>query len=232
MRTFPTGATRNGDDDKLDYEGFLSPRVLERYAQYMHKHRKQADGVLRDSDNWQKGMPRAAYMKSLWRHFMDVWTQWRFCVNEKVTVRNHPAMQEALCAVLFNTMGLLHELLVGRDVGAEKSCSGGHSGVPCIRCGESPPRPETTGPEDPLRTAALALYEAGNWSLTGKPAVEQMVMWARLRDALGLSKGHFTNMQAEEKKPVRMDCPQWPKPPVLEVPERCKCCGKWNCSRP
>lgn len=63
MRHFPTGATRNLDDDKIDFEGFLSPLVIERYGQYMHRHRVQADGILRDSDNWQRGIPLSAYMK-------------------------------------------------------------------------------------------------------------------------------------------------------------------------
>jgi hypothetical protein len=39
-----TGATRNLDEDKLDYEGFLSPYVLRRFAAYMHEHRKTPDG--------------------------------------------------------------------------------------------------------------------------------------------------------------------------------------------
>ena len=106
MRVFETGATRDGDADKLDYEGFLSPRVLERYARYMHKHRQQTDGKLRDSDNWQKGIPRSAYMKSAWRHFMDVWTRWRSGYFDV------PETEEALCALLFNVMGLLHETVV------------------------------------------------------------------------------------------------------------------------
>lgn len=101
MRTFNTGATRDSDDTKLDYEGFLSPFVLERYAQYMHSHRKQADGKLRDSDNWQKGIPKDAYMKSMWRHFFSVWKGHR---TGKIP-------QEELCALLFNVMGLLHEEL-------------------------------------------------------------------------------------------------------------------------
>src|SRR5580698_7792736 len=63
FRTFETGATRNLDASKYDYEGFLSPLVMERFGQYMHKHRVQADGSLRDSDNWQKGIPLQAYMK-------------------------------------------------------------------------------------------------------------------------------------------------------------------------
>jgi len=104
MRYFETGATRNDDEDKLDYDGFLSPLVLERYAQYMHSHRLQEDGKLRDSDNWQKGIPINQYMKSMWRHFFDVWKHHRG-VNIKVS------LQTALCALLFNVMGMLHEEL-------------------------------------------------------------------------------------------------------------------------
>jgi hypothetical protein len=77
MTTFGSGATRSADDDKIDPEGFLSPLVIERFCQYMHKHRKQGDGALRASDNWQKGMGQARYVKSLWRHFLDVWRIWR-----------------------------------------------------------------------------------------------------------------------------------------------------------
>lgn len=104
MRTFDTGATRDNDDTKLDYEGFLSPIVLERFAQYMHKNRVQADGKLRASDNWQKGIPKDQYMKSAYRHFMDVW----------LNHRHHSAredMETSICALMFNIMGYLHEEL-------------------------------------------------------------------------------------------------------------------------
>ena len=104
MRTFESGATRDNDETKLDYEGFLSPLVLERYAQYMHKHRKQADGNLRASDNWQKGIPMSAYIKSMWRHFMDVWRQWR-------GLKGEDTFEESLCALIFNASGMLHEQL-------------------------------------------------------------------------------------------------------------------------
>ena len=100
LRQFSTGATRDTAEDKLDYEGFLSPVVLRAYAEYMHKNRVQSDGSLRDSDNWQKGMPLSVYMKSMWRHFMDVWTAHR--------KGNDPV--EPLCALLFNVMGYLHEV--------------------------------------------------------------------------------------------------------------------------
>ena len=54
IRKFETGATRDTDEGKLDFEGFFSPIVMERFAEYMNKHRRQSDGQLRDSDNWQK----------------------------------------------------------------------------------------------------------------------------------------------------------------------------------
>ena len=62
MREFETGATRDTNDGKLDFEGFLSPLALVRYAEYMNKNRIQADGKVRASDNWQKGIPREVYM--------------------------------------------------------------------------------------------------------------------------------------------------------------------------
>ena len=102
MRQFETGATRDTEEGKLDYEGFLSPLVLKRYAEYMHEHRIQADGNLRSSDNWQKGIPKDVYMKSAWRHFMDWW----------VSHRDEGCDQEAVCALLFNVMGYLHEELI------------------------------------------------------------------------------------------------------------------------
>jgi hypothetical protein len=102
IRTFESGATRDVDTEKFDLEGFLSYPVIMWYAEYMHKHRIQSDGQLRDSDNWQKGIPKDAYMKSMWRHFMDVWGNHR-----KYKTRDN--MKEALCALLFNVLGYLHE---------------------------------------------------------------------------------------------------------------------------
>lgn len=104
MRTFETGATRDTDAGKPDYEGFLSPLVLERYGRYMAKHRVQADGSLRESDNWQKGIPPDTYIKSAWRHFMDWWMEHRGHLSRE-------GLEDALCGVLFNAMGYLHEHL-------------------------------------------------------------------------------------------------------------------------
>lgn len=104
MRQFKTGATRDTDNGKNDYEGFLSPIVIGRYGDYMTKHRKQADGKLRSSDNWQKGMPKDVYIKSAWRHFLDWWKEHR-------GLKSRDGLEDALCAVMFNTMGYLHEVL-------------------------------------------------------------------------------------------------------------------------
>jgi len=103
-RTWDTGATRDTAEDKYDYEGFLSPLVIERFAEYMHKNRLQSDGTLRASDNWQKGMPKDVYIKSAWRHFFDWWGYHR-CIPKDIWV------EEALCGLLFNVQGYLHEHL-------------------------------------------------------------------------------------------------------------------------
>lgn len=119
MREFETGATRDSDTDKLDFEGFLSPSVLLKYAEYMNKHRKQSDGKMRASDNWQKGIPFDTYMKSGWRHFMDWWTLHRIGLKLlKETPEGQKLYEaeltEAICGVIFNAMGYLHEM--GGDV--------------------------------------------------------------------------------------------------------------------
>lgn len=104
MQTFDTGATRSADTDKIDYEGFLSPLVLERFGQYMLKHQYQADGSLRSSDNWQKGIPLKNYMKSMWRHFMSVWKSHRGSPSVD-------GLEDDLCGLLFNVQGYMHEVL-------------------------------------------------------------------------------------------------------------------------
>jgi len=114
-RSFESGATGDADAGKLDYEGFYSPLVMLRYAQFMHKHRLQSDGKQRDSDNWQKGIPRAQYVKSLLRHVHAVWFRHRKCATEDTE-----PLDEALCAVIFNASGLLLEVLLERDIPDER----------------------------------------------------------------------------------------------------------------
>ncbi|SRR6266550_611905 len=109
MRTFETGATRNTDEGKYDFEGFFSPLVLERRAAYMHKHRLQADGNLRASDNWQFGIPLTAYMKSAYRHFHEWWKAHRGTAT--APHRTAEDLEESICSLMFNCEGYLHELL-------------------------------------------------------------------------------------------------------------------------
>jgi hypothetical protein len=107
-RQFETGAYRDTEEGKHDYEGFLSPLVIERFGQYMTKHRRQSDGRLRASDNWQKGIPLDAYIKSGWRHMLDWWQGHRELYHDGTR------LEDALCALMFNVMGYLHELLKSR----------------------------------------------------------------------------------------------------------------------
>ena len=104
IRKFDTGATRSSNEGKYDYEGFDNPLVVERYAQYMNKHRVQEDGKLRDSDNWQKGMPLNSYMKSLKRHVHDMWKQHR-------GYKGQDTIEDSICAAMFNLKGYLFGLL-------------------------------------------------------------------------------------------------------------------------
>lgn len=107
IRTFKTGATRDIEDQKLDYEGFLSPMVLKAYAEYMNKHRNQSDGKLRDSDNWQHLFGENHYdvcMKSLTRHFFDLWLFHRGS-------KGRETKEDALAGIMFNTMAFWFKLL-------------------------------------------------------------------------------------------------------------------------
>lgn len=110
IRKFESGATRDTDAGKLDYEGFLSPIVLNAYAEYLHKHRIQRDGNIRDSDNWQKLFGDTHYdvcMKSAWRHFMDVWMYHR-------GYKPRETIDDALGGLIFNMMAYWFALLKER----------------------------------------------------------------------------------------------------------------------
>ena len=107
IRRFDTGATRDADTGKHDYEGFNSPLVEKRFAAYMTAHRVQSDGSLRASDNWQKGIPLDAYMKSLLRHVHDLWLHHDGYASEAVD----PDIETILAAIRFNVNGYLFEVL-------------------------------------------------------------------------------------------------------------------------
>ena len=109
MASFDTGATRNDDEKKYDPDGFLSPFALESYFAYMHRHRKQHDGKLRASDNWQLGIPMTRYLKSVWHHFFYVWKISRGGTAIDPDSGEKVDLETALNGVLFNCFGLLHE---------------------------------------------------------------------------------------------------------------------------
>lgn len=115
VRKFDTGATRSLDNGRDDPEGYLSPIVIDRFNEYMTKHRLQPDGTMRASDNWQHGIPVSAYMKGMWRHFLHLWTRYR-----GLPVRDPGAAKDAeedLCALMFNVQGMLFEILVNKGNG-------------------------------------------------------------------------------------------------------------------
>jgi len=100
---FGTGATRSAEN-LYDPAGFLNPRVLQLYCEYMERHRIQKDGKPRDSDNWQRGMPSSRAYRSLIRHTFDIWLMSR---GYKPKSADCGDITDALCAVIFNAMLLL-----------------------------------------------------------------------------------------------------------------------------
>lgn len=119
IRTFAGGATRETDKDKPSYVKALSPVVLRRYVEYIGKHRVQADGNLRDWDNWKQGMPQGVYLDGLGRHFLAVW----LLLHGFPASDNHGpvTLENSLCGIFFNTQGILHEILSEKELGKESS---------------------------------------------------------------------------------------------------------------
>ena len=76
----------------------------------MHKHRKQSDGNLRDSNNWKKGIPHEAYWHSLSRHIQDL----RLIKEGFPGQARERNLEEVLCSILFNVQGMLHEAIKDR----------------------------------------------------------------------------------------------------------------------
>ena len=108
MRTFESGATRDGNEDKPDHTGYLSPLAIQRYGEYMLKHEVQSDGTRRGADNWKRGIPVEQYLASAFRHLLDWWL-------EADGHESRDGLEDALCGLLFNVQGALHEVMTGRD---------------------------------------------------------------------------------------------------------------------
>ena len=109
MREFESGATRDTDEGKLKYHGFLCPAVERRYAEYMHKHRFKADGKMREPDNWKNLFGDDHYdvcIDSLHRHFMELWLVHEGYDGEDI--------EESICAMMFNLKAYLYKILKGK----------------------------------------------------------------------------------------------------------------------
>lgn len=109
-REFATGATRDTNKSKLAYDRGLSVQVLQRYMEYLEKHRVQKDGSLRNFDNWKQGIPPAVYRESLMRHCVDTIRK-----SKGLPLREEMDLEDLLCADIFNSMGWLFELLVAKS---------------------------------------------------------------------------------------------------------------------
>lgn len=122
-RTFPSGATRDQDDTKPSYRGFLCPLVQRRFGEYMLEHQRLPDGTKREPDNWKKGIPSKAYLESLGRHVQELTEQFEFGAavsRSPVASRDFDAedvkkYEDTLSAILFNVQGLLRNSLIGRN---------------------------------------------------------------------------------------------------------------------
>lgn len=110
LRTYSTGATRDTSDGKHEPWGFTSALVEQRFCEYMHKHRQQSDGNLRASDNWRRGISVEDYYHSLSRHIQDL----RLILEGYPELAREQDAEEALCAIYFNTQGMLLEMIKDR----------------------------------------------------------------------------------------------------------------------
>jgi len=111
-RVFDTGADRSSDKGKHHPDRAWSPLVLAEFARYMYEHNTTAT-VPRREDQWQLGFPMDSFVESGTRH----WEAF------KALAKGYPAFDqkgnpvdvvEALCGVIFNVQGYLHQLLFNR----------------------------------------------------------------------------------------------------------------------
>jgi hypothetical protein len=110
IRKFETGAIRDGEGNKADIEGIFCPLVMRAYSKYLFSKIHMPDGSIRSMENWQKGIPIESYMKSKCRHDLDLKLLFRG-YKAYDELGKEVSLKEALCAIMFNTMGYLHEVL-------------------------------------------------------------------------------------------------------------------------
>lgn len=111
IRKFSTGATRDSQEGKNEYIGFLDPTIIEEFGNYMTKHRIQSNGQLRDAANWKKGITKNSYIESLFRHFIDLWFLHLGYKRFDKKDGHELTVKEVCSACLFNIQGYLYEEL-------------------------------------------------------------------------------------------------------------------------
>jgi len=72
IRTFENGSTRDTAGGKIEYHGFRHPLLEHSFGMYMHGHRLQSNGEMRDSNNWWLGWDKIVSLQSLVRHTADL----------------------------------------------------------------------------------------------------------------------------------------------------------------
>jgi hypothetical protein len=113
MRAFESGAIRDSEEGKLDFEAALSPQVLWEFAVYMEKHCHLPDGTTRSADNWQAGFPNDVLMKSLLRHVMDLWMLHRGLCPVRPEDGKVVTWDDALGAAMFGIQAMWFNRLNG-----------------------------------------------------------------------------------------------------------------------
>lgn len=110
-RKFVSGADRSSDLGKLHFERALSPLVLERFARFMLEHNAPKG---RREDQWQLGFPMESWVDSGYRHYHAWWKLHRGW--DAFDEKGQPIdIEEALCGLLFNVQGYLHQLLEAKQ---------------------------------------------------------------------------------------------------------------------
>lgn len=116
IRSFDTGATRDNDNGKLNFEGALSPSVLWAFTAYMASHSVMKDGTVRAADNWQKGFPDDVLFQCLMRHVFDLWMLHRGHDVIRPEDGHEVDWNDALGGAMFNLQAIWHKQL--NDYGA------------------------------------------------------------------------------------------------------------------
>lgn len=172
MRTFDTGAVRDVDSHKLDYEGHLSPLAIEAYTRYLSAKRTLPDGTLRAADNWQLGFGATSWMQSFIRHAMQLWLLhrgWPAYETRPDGTKIPVTKREALCAILFNIFGQLHELVIAEDLTDEKEAQAQvEKGQEVLAEAERGPRTEPDGLRGESQTVEPCLSAASPLKATRK----------------------------------------------------------------